>query len=176
MSWSKYLAVPALGLALCLGACGFQPMYGAKEDAGAAGALGVSRSNIDIANIPDRNGQYLRNQLIDRLYANDRPADAPYLLTITPLKDTTTNLGIRRDATATRAMFEIDATMTLTDKKTGKVLLTRQVRSVGGYNELDNQLATLVSEQNLTDNMLQELSDTIVRQLDLYFNRTAPAP
>ncbi|MBI1215774.1 MAG: hypothetical protein GC185_08145 [Alphaproteobacteria bacterium] len=174
MSWSRTAAV--LCLALALAGCGFTPMYGDKSAGGgdssaAQGALAVSRSTVEVANIPDRNGQYLRNQLIDRLYLKGRPADAPYLLSITPLKDTTTDLGIRTDATATRAMYEIDASMTLTNKASGKVILQRNVRSVGGYNELDNQFATLVSAQNLRDNMLHELADTVVRQLDLYFNR-----
>jgi LPS-assembly lipoprotein len=178
MSWSETFLAPAVPLCLCLclalpvAGCGFTPMYADKTDtAGAPGALAVARSTIFIANIPDRNGQYLRNQLIDRLYLDGRPADPAYTLTVTNLQQTTTNLGIRRDATATRAMYELDASMTLKDNASGKILLQRNVRAVGGYNELDNQFATLVSRQNLRDNMLQELSDTIVSQLDLYFDR-----
>ncbi|MDE1151501.1 MAG: LPS assembly lipoprotein LptE [Micavibrio sp.] len=166
---SKYITIAAVLCCLALPSCGFQPMYG---DSGTSGAARAStKSLVEIGNIPDRNGQYLRNQLIDRLYLKGRPADAPYVLTLSPLKDNLTNLGIRRDATSTRGMLEIYATMTLTDRLTAKPVLTRQVRSVGSYNELDNQFATVVSEQALKDHMLEELADSITTELNLFFSR-----
>lgn len=152
---------------LWLSACGFQPMYGSHAPATKA----ARESRVEIANIPDRDGQRLRNLLIDRLYLDGRPADAPYILAISPLKTDLTNLGIRRDATSTRAMLQISATMTLTERATNAKVLERQIRSVGGYNELDNQFATLVSERSVTDHMLEELSDSITTELALYFTR-----
>ena len=63
-------------------------------------------------------------------------------------------------------------------------MLTRDIRSVGSYNELDNQFATLVSSQSLAGHMLEELSDDVVTEINLYFSRqgtavpdaVAPAP
>lgn len=162
---------PAVFFSLCLllAACGFRPMYGGH---GASNTVTASNeSAVEIANIPDRNGQYLRNQLIDRLYLEGRPAEAPYVLTVQPLKSNLTNLGIRKDASSTRAMLEMDTAITLTERATGNVVLKRDERAVGSYNELDNQFATLVSEQSLTDHMLEELADSIVTDINLYFTR-----
>jgi hypothetical protein len=47
-----------------------------------------------------------------------------------------------------------------------------EVRSVGGYNQLDNQFATLVSRESVGDHMLEELSDSIVTEVALYFTRS----
>ncbi len=133
----------------------------------------LSTPDIDIANIPDRDGQYLRNLLIDRLYVNGRPADAPYQLKFSPLGKSIVNLGVRKDATSTRAQMQITTQMQLIDKGTGKVLLQRDFKTAGAYNLLDNQLATMVSQQNITESILQELKDSAVTELNLYFRRKA---
>jgi LPS-assembly lipoprotein len=138
----------------------------------AGGAPSVS-ANISIGNIPDRDGQYLRNQLIDRLNPRGRPADARYDLVIEPLKITATDLGIQKDATVTRTEIEIEAHMTLMDKTTGATLLDRRVHAVGGYDVLDQQYSTLVTRQNVKEHILGELADDIVRALDLSLK---PAP
>jgi len=165
--WSSRIAA---GFALCLAlsGCGFKPLYGSHS----APAQTAVSSGVEIGNIPDREGQRLRNLLIDRMYLDGRPPDAPYLLTVTPLKTTLTNLGIRKDATSTRAMLQVTATMKLSDKSSGAVVLEREVRSVGGYNQLDNQFATLVSRESVSDHMLEELSETILTEVALYFSRS----
>ncbi len=158
---------------LSLSGCGFEPMYGTHS--ATAEAVDVALPNIDIGNIPDRDGQYLRNQLIDRLYTSGRPADAPYLLTFSKLQKNITDLGIQKDATATRAEVQITAHMELVDKSTNKPVLQRDLKTVGAYNLLDDQLATIVSQQKITESILQEMKDDAVTELGLYFRRRATA-
>lgn len=169
MWWSR-----AFAAALCLfvAACGFEPMYGDKGDT----ATAVNYSSVEIDNIPDRSGQYLRNQLIDRLYLDGRPSGTVYALKIAPLRTVTTNLGIRKDATSTRAMAEVGTTMQLVEKTSGRVLLQRDVRATGGYNQLDNQFATIISRQSVSEHMLDEIADDIVTELGLYFHRAGNTP
>jgi len=172
MLWFKQkplLAAVALGCLLSLGACGFKPLYG-KDSAGAQ--ISAQYRDIAIANIPDRDGQYLRNMLIDRLYLAGRPADARYDLQVLSLHKDIQNTLIKKDATYTRALMKITATLVLKDRATGEVLLERKLQASGSYNLLDNQFATLISRDNLTENLLRELSDTIVTSLNLYFVRT----
>jgi LPS-assembly lipoprotein len=157
---------------ILLTACGFEPMYGDKGDA----ATAANYSNVEIDNIPERSGQYLRNQLIDRLYLDGRPAAASYALKVAPLRTVTTSMGIRKDATSTRAMAEVGTTMQLVEKATGRVLLQRDLRATGGYNLLDNQFATIISRQSVSEHMLEELADDIVTELGLYFHRAGKTP
>jgi LPS-assembly lipoprotein len=154
-------------LCLSLAACGFESMYAAKSSSA------VSLPGIEIANIPDRDGQYLRNLLIDRLYTAGRPLDAPYQLNFSRLDDNIVNLGIEKNATATRAQLQLVTQMQLVEKNTGKTVLQRDFRVTGAYNLLDNQLATLVSQQKVTESLLQEISSDAVTELDLYFRRAA---
>lgn len=167
MWWSR--AIPALLVCLPLACCGFKPVYGTHGASGLATA--ARQGGIEIANIPDREGQRLRNFLIDRLYLGGRPANAPFILSVAPLETELTNLGIRKDATSTRGMLQVSTTMTLVARDTNKIVLERSVRAVGGYNQLDNRFATLVAQENLTDHMLEELSDSIVTEIALYLNR-----
>lgn len=165
----------ALLCLLLLASCGFEPLYGKTEYMQSSDPdMATGRAAIDIANVPDREGQRLRNLLIDRLYVRGRPAVGLYTLTLTPLQNTTTNLGIRKDATSTRAMTTIGTHVKLVENNTGRIVLERDVHAVGGYNQLDNQLATITSKRSVTDHMLEELSDSIVREIDLYFNRVEP--
>lgn len=163
---SLFKLFPFVAILLFLSACGFEPMH-------AAGTSVMPTAGIEITNIPDRDGQYLRNQLIDRLNINERPTNSPYQLKFSPLSKTVINLGIEKTATATRAQIQFSTQMQLVEKKTGKVLLQRPLRATGAYNLLDNQLATLTSQQNTTENLLQEISDDAVTELSLYFRRKA---
>src|SRR5262249_33703838 len=131
-------------------------------------------STVDIGNIPDRDGQYLRNQLIDRLYLDGRPDQTIYALKIAPIKTTTLNLGIQKDATATRALAEVDTTMQLVEKASGKGLLQRELRATGGYNRPDTQSATIVSRQSVEEHMLDKTADDVTRERGLYSHRAGP--
>lgn len=177
MSWFKRLAPRALppallAAALLLSGCGFQPLYAGK---GGGAEIAALHKTVDISSIPDRDGQYLRNLLMDRLYAEGRDESPRYLLSIARLDKTITSLGIRKDATSTRGQMEITARMRLIDKGNGDVVLERDLRAVGGYNRLDNQFATIVSEVYSTEIVLKELAAAIMTELDLHFRREQEA-
>lgn len=164
--WSFKKQAVALGICLLLPACGFQPMYGKHAGGQSLAAL---HQNIRIDNIPDRDGQFLRNMLLDRLNDEGRPADARYVLEVAPLKKEAVNQLITKDATYTRALLKISTTVRLVDTVYGKTVLERKFLSSGSYNLLDNQFATIVSRDSMTDNLLRELSDNIVTALNLHF-------
>ena len=168
---SLFKAALCLVLMLGLGSCGFEPMYGTQSKAAEEVAVGLP--NIEIGNIPDRDGQYLRNLLMDRLYTSGRPEGAPYTLTFSKLTKNIINIGIQKDATATRAQIQMLTHMELVDKSTGKAVLQRDLKTVGAYNLLDDQLSTLMSRQNITDSILHEMRDDAVTELSLYFRRKA---
>jgi LPS-assembly lipoprotein len=164
--WSFKKQFMALGICLLLPACGFQPMYGKKADGQSLASL---HQTIRIENIPDRDGQYLRNMLLDRLNDDGRPADARYVLEVAPLKTDITNQLVTKDATYTRALMKISTTVRLVDTVYGKTVMERKMLSSGSYNLLDNQFATVVSRDSMTDNLLREMSDNIVTAVNLHF-------
>jgi LPS-assembly lipoprotein len=159
-----------LALALLMvTACGFEPMYGRNinEHTGVENEL----ARVDIGNIPDREGQYLRNALIDRFYRNGRPVNPAYTLDIDRITETLVDLDITKSSDATRGQLKVQTRMKLVNRATGKIALERELRSITSYNILGSEFATRVTEDNARTNALDDLARQAEMQLNLYFKR-----
>ena len=163
----RILAVISLFL---LTACGFHPVYGVNKHT----SVGVEQhmGQIQIGGIPDRDGQYLRNALIDRFYRNGRPAQPLYGLKVEPVIESTKDLDITIDADSTRGQLKLNSQMVLVDLQSGKTLLERDLQSITSYNILASEFTNRVSEQNARENALDDLARQIENYLALYFKRS----
>ena len=152
---------------LLVAACGFEPMYGRNQDE----AVGVENrlAVVDINNIPDREGQYLRNALIDRFYRRGRPQTPLYILNIEPLIENLVDLDITKNSDATRGQLKLESDLQLTDAKTGEIVMQRKIAAITSYNILGSEFATRVSEENARTNALEDLARQVELQLNLYF-------
>ncbi len=155
---------------LLLAACGFHPVYGVNKHT----AVGVESklALVDIASIPDREGQYLRNELIDKFYRTGRPLNAQYTLEVAPIIESLTDLDITKNSDATRGQLRLSTTMLLRDKQTAEILLSRNIYSITSYNVLNSEFSTRVSEDNTRRNALDDLARQIETQINLYLKRT----
>ena len=155
----------ALILVLAQAACGFHPVYGSRD----AGDMPVAMdlNNIAIDNIPDRDGQILRNHLIDRLYGTNRPDKPAYHLAVT-LHSSEEDLGILANATSTRSLLNMTADYSLTDRA-GKEILKGAARSVASFDKLDQMYGTVAANQSAHERTLREVGEQIVNRLSLYF-------
>lgn len=169
-------------LLLTLTACGFHPLFATSGNADPALA------QVQIANIPNREGQGLRNLLIDKMHHAGRPTDPQYDLVVT-LQKTQSDMGIRTDATSARSQLSVTARYVLTAHTTGqtpapfaastagkvpviepaKELLNSYATTTVGFNKLDAQYSNLAAEEDASRRALSELSDQIVSRLSLYF-------
>ena len=156
-----------LSALLFLGACGFSPLYGTRG----GDAAKYHFDSIFIGNIPDREGQYLRNALIDRFYRHGRPADPQYTLEVAKVRQQRRDLDITKSSSSTRSQLRLDSKMTLKDNKTGEVLLARELQSITSYNILQSQFTTWVSQDDAERSALDDIARQIEQQLALYFNR-----
>lgn len=168
MSLSK--PAVALLMLLMLGGCGFTPVY-ATPDTGARLAMQDNLRNVEIGLIADRDGQYLRNAILDQTGAPTGPQR--YFLRIHNLQQIDTGFGIRKSASATRGDITMTARMDLIDSETGTVVLGRDLRSRAGYNRMDNLFGAKVSKDDTTNRMLDEMATQAVTELTLFFNRAA---
>lgn len=150
--------------------CGFTPMYGPG-----AGSKGVNApaglDKVEIALIPDQQGVYLRNILIDNFYQNGYPSAPTHLLTISNIQELESDLDITVDSEATRKQIRITAMMRLTDRTTGAEVLSREVKAITSYNVLGSQFTTRVSENDAREAALADLARQIETQTALYFKR-----
>lgn len=147
-----------------LSACGFTPVYGDKS-------LDHRLQSIDIALIPNREGQIIRNHLIDTLYRHGQTTSPIYKLSVSTITENTVEIGIDKDDEASRAQLRLSTIMRLYTKDNNKLVLERTVRSTTGYNILAGQFTTYITEQDARDQGLKDLADQIVTQLEIHFNR-----
>ena len=156
---------------LFLSACGFTPVHAPKTSNLSPQNTTQSFHQVQISLIPDRSGQYLRNELIDRFYQNGFPQHPTYQLTISPLQETISDFDITVDSDATRRQLKLSTTLTLQDKKTNKTLLSRPLSATTSNNVLVSEFSTLMAEQNAREAALNDLARQIEMQLALYFKR-----
>ena len=154
-----------------LTACGFSPMYGSAFQSEEQFDIAAEFEQISISNIPDREGQFLRNALIDRFYRDGRPTNPRYTLSVSKINESIVGLDITKTSNVTRSQMHVSANISLLDHETGEVVLKRKVRAISSFNELTNEFATRVSEQNTRENALNDLARQIELQLGLYFKR-----
>jgi LPS-assembly lipoprotein len=156
---------------LVLGGC-YQPLYGTKAFSATPSAAESRLNQVAIANIPDETGQKLRNLLIDRFYINGRPLRPDYEL-LTRLTIFEEKLGLRKDATTSRARLSLTADYDVIESATRKKIFSGISRSSVSYNILDQQFATLSSKENAVDRGLRELSEMITTRLLLALEKQA---
>lgn len=162
-------AIPLI-FCLFLAACGFSPVYGTASHSKNSSAE-ANLDQISISIIPDREGQYLRNALIDRFYAHGEPKNPSYQLIINKINEQVSDFDITVDSEATRRQLRLTSNLKLVDKKTGEAVLTRSLLAITSHNVLESEFSTLVTEQSARDAALNELARQVERHLTLYFTR-----
>ncbi|MEM6781344.1 MAG: LPS assembly lipoprotein LptE [Pseudomonadota bacterium] len=168
--WARSIGILSF-MCVVLSACGFEPMYGSTTTNAYGQASTENKlSQVAIDNIPNAEGQYLRNQLIDRFYRNGRPANTNYRLLVSPLTETETNLDVTIESENTRAQLRIDTQIQLMDGN-GDIVLTRNIRAFNSFNVLGSQFTTIVSERDAREAALNDIARQIETQLVLYFGQ-----
>jgi len=147
-----------------LSGCGFSPIYGSHDN---NEPVSKALNNVAIANIPEPRGQFLRNHLIDRMYFKGRPAQPAATLFVS-LRSTETDLGIQKDATASKRQLNMWADYVLRDTHDAQ-LLKGTAHSVVSYSRLDAQYGTVAAERNASERVLREVGEQIVNRLSVYY-------
>ena len=149
---------------LLTAACGFEPLYGN----GPGQVRPAAFAQIEISSIAERNGQYLRQEIIDRLQPHGASAKPLYVLAVGTV-EAKGDQTISKDATVTRSFIRQTANYTLTDKRTGKTLIARQLISSNSYNNLFSEFGTIVTEEDARQRSLHEIAERLTQQLSAYF-------
>ncbi len=164
MSWSR-LAPLAIAVVVLAG-CGFQPLYGGGERNPTVTELNL----IEIAPIPYTAGQALRNSLIDRISTDPTGLPALYVLDVS-LEQSRSALAIQFDDSITRYNLTMTAEFHLTERSTNQVIYSNTTRSVGSYNVVDSEYATLASQQDAERRAARVISEEITTMLSVFFAR-----
>lgn len=159
-------AVSILATTAVLG-CGFRPLYapaGNSTDDSAAARLAA----VHVDTIADREGQLLRNELVDLLDPGRLGQNTDYNLQVI-LKQNQSDVAYEDTGFATRANVRIEANYVLVQKSSGKTLTTGQSRIVTSYNITDSFFSTYTTAQAVRERSMQRIAHDIRRRLAAYF-------
>lgn len=162
----------ALGLGGVLGGCGFRPVY-APATSRSVGPAASELAAIEVAIIPDRNGQVLRQDIQERLERFGIQAAKKYKLSVS-YAVSQDSLGIQPDSSATYLRVIGTANWTLLDIDKPRLITTGSAKSVTSLNTIDQQIfAQELETTSVTTKMAQDLADQISLRLAMYFNEQA---
>ena len=156
----------AMVVAAALTGCGFTPLYG---DHGTAASSDVvdALAAVSIRPLPNREGMKLRQLLREEMQPNGI-SKAVYDLEIN-LSTRVEQLGIRPDATSSRANLILLATFDLNEG--GQKIFTDRVQSIVSYNILDDQYATVASQADAENRGINQVGGEIKTRLAVYFHQ-----
>jgi LPS-assembly lipoprotein len=162
----KALAVSLV--VLSLSGCGFTPLYG-EHGVASAPEVTDALSTVSIRSLPNREGVKLRQVLREEL--NPRGlTQAAFDLDVN-LATRIDELGIRQDATSSRANMVLIATFSLSEG--GQTVFGDRVQSIVSYNILDDQYATVASQADAETRGIRMVGAEIKTRLAVYFHGRA---
>ena len=151
-----------IALLAVVSACGFRPLH-----APGGGAVPSVLAKFDVAPIPDRLGQVVRNHLVESLTPRGSPIAAKYRVVVS-LQLSKEALAIARDDSATRFNVSLEATYELLLVSSGDIVLKGTVRSVSAYNVVSSDYANVVAERDAELRAAREVSDEVKTRLSVY--------
>ncbi len=152
--------------------CGFTPLYG-ERSLSAAPSVNDAMRQVVIRPLPDRQGQKLRQVLREQLQPRgmtDRPLYDLEVQLTTRIEE----VGVRRDATSSRANYILIANFFLNEGPNR--LVGDRVQAIVSYNILDEQYATVASQADAENRAIRIVGEDIKTRLAVYFHKRAEKP
>jgi LPS-assembly lipoprotein len=164
------------GVALAIGGCGFAPLYAPAASGLAAGDAATELAAVDVALMPERSGQVIRQDVQQRLERFGAGAAKRYKLSI-GLSITQDAAGVQPDSSVTfiRVRASADWRLTLLDPKS-TLVTAGNARAIDGFNVIDQEVfAQTLETERVQDQLSQRIADEIALQLATYFKLHGPA-
>ena len=162
----------SLGACATVTGCGFQPIY-MRTASGEPGPAQRDLAAVNVAIIPDRPGQLLRQALQERFGSDAGDTPARYKLAVAySVAGQATN--ILQSSIPTRVRMIGTANWTLTGVDGTPTVTSGTAKAVDGFDILDQQyFAADLSTEQTQKRLASALADQITVQLAVFFRRRA---
>jgi LPS-assembly lipoprotein len=164
--------VMAALVAAALAGCGFSPLYG-ERSISAAPSVNDALTQVLIRPLLDRRGQKLRQVLREQLQPRGMAERPAYDLEV-HLTERIEEIGVRRDATSSRANYILTANFYLNEGESR--LIADRVQAIVSYNILDEQYATVASQADAENRAIRRVGEEIKTRLAVYFHQRTEKP
>ena len=158
------LAAAALGLA----GCGVQPLYGTTAG---GSRLGAVMESVEVAPVPGRVGQKVRNELNFATTGGSDGAPKAYKLNIV-VKESIIKELVKVSGEAEGEVVELSATFKLTDRS-GNVVLQGKAVSRAAYQRFEQIFANVRAQYDAEDRAARTVAETIRVRIAAYLQQSA---
>lgn len=153
-------------LAGCADGSGFRPMYGTSGD---AIRTDERLASVEIAPIPSRVGQRIRNELIFQKTGGGEAAPAKYRLDIVIRESIGTTL-VKTTGEAASQIYNLDASFTLTDLATKQVILRGASHGRAGFDRFSSIYSNVRAREDAENRAARTISDDLRVRLSAFLS------
>jgi LPS-assembly lipoprotein len=169
MWWHKPLLAALALLALGLAGCGLQPLYGTTAGGSRLAAI---MSGVEVAPIPGRVGQRVRNELIfENTGGSGQNPQTTYKLDIV-IKESVVNALVKITGDAKGQVYELDATFKLIGND-GKVVLEGKATSRAAYERYETIFSNVRARNDAENRAARTVAESIKVRLAAYLSQAA---
>ena len=153
--------------AMWLAACGFTPVHKSMES---DSEFSEKLAAIEIVSSHDLIGQSFKTNLDNLLNPTSSSIAKKHKMVVKVTKSEVP-LAIQEDRTITRYKVILNANYVITDIETGEKIDSGDIRRDGGYDKVDSDYATYISEEDTTKRIIKELAeDAKIRIISVMLN------
>lgn len=140
---------------MIIASCGFSPVYKSTE-----GEASVQQqlAKVKISSPDSLEGQAFKTRLEDLINPTAKQSEKEYLAEYN-LSIAEVPLAIQQDRTITRFKIIITADYTMTKIETGEVVSKGEIRREGGYDKVESDYATYISQEDTKKRVLREVAE-----------------
>ncbi len=163
------LLATVLGVALVVSACsgGLRPLYGPTAS---GGDLRSELASVEIAPIPGRVGQRIRNEMLFKTGTDG--AGSKYRLDVA-IRESVSSVLVEIDGNANGRVYNIDATFKLVRVKDGKVVLEGNSHSRAAYQTYPDIFSNVRARRDAENRAARTIADGIKTRLAAFLSSTA---
>lgn len=161
------VGVTALALSACEGgAGGFSPLYGPTG----GHTYDQRLASVEIANIPGRVGQRLRNELVFERSTGNSAIDPDRRLDIVVTETVLTTL-VNATGTSSSQVYQLEARYQLVDIKTKKKLFEGRSLGRGSFDRFETIYSNIRARENAENRVAKSVADEIRTRLVTFLSR-----
>jgi len=159
----------AAALTGCADSTGFRPLYG---NAGVMNSVDAKLASVEMATIPGRVGQRVRNELIFQTTGGDGASAPVYRLEVV-LKESLLSTLVERDGDSLSQVYSLDASFKLISIADNRVLLTGTSFGRAGFERFTSVLANVRAKEDAENRAAKTVANDIRGRIAAYLSRPA---